>query len=343
MGAGYSSSSRTRRERAAAQDAMYTQNMPYPSAGPNPHYPWPQGQQTMQYRTPASNGQYYVGNMPYPQYQQQQRTMPPPVPEQTQRTSTIRNDVNLKKSSLRVTRDPSNPDVLLVSFSFDASAPCAVSVFFDVEELVRDSCRLAVGPSVLPPSARTTFDKGLSQKFIVAAPDGLLRSSVPSAVLFKPEAGRFPLVVRLETIKRAMPGAGAELPLPPGCALPPWVQAQTTYATLTEGHGGDVDTRVLKQKIWVEGVSYELQEIYGIEQVAVGATSTAADESAKECVICMSEARDTTVLPCRHMCMCATCARMLRHQTNRCPICRTTVEGLLEIKVESRQAACATP
>jgi hypothetical protein len=247
--------------------------------------------QTMQYRTPASNGQYYVGNMPYPQYQQQQRTMPPPVPEQTQRTSTIRNDVNLKKSSLRVTRDPSvrapsrgspsycrwnplvrppaarktgvkaahgasplfrtahtrsgcparglgrrqlslaasftlgvlhippraspqscpflaphplpclsgraqNPDVLLVSFSFDASAPCAVSVFFDVEELVRDSCRLAVGPSVLPPSARTTFDKGLSQKFIVAAPDGLLRSSVPSAVLFKPEAGRFPLVVR---------------------------------------------------------------------------------------------------------------------------------------------------
>jgi hypothetical protein len=53
----------------------------------------------------------------------------------------------------------------------------------------------------------------------------------------------------------------------PRCALPPWVQAQTTYATLTEGHGGDVDTRVLKQKIWVEGVSYELQEIYGIEQV----------------------------------------------------------------------------
>ena len=42
------------------------------------------------------------------------------------------------------------------------------------------------------------------------------------------------------------------------------------------------------------------------------------------------------VLPCRHMCMCSGCARMLRHQTNRCPICRTTVEGLLEIKVERR-------
>jgi hypothetical protein len=30
---------------------------------------------------------------------------------------------------------------------------------------------------------------------------------------------------------------------------------------------------------------------------------------------------------------------MLRHQTNRCPICRTLVESLLEIKVERRPAA----
>ena len=56
-------------------------------------------------------------------------------------------------------------------------------------------------------------------------------------------------------------------------------------------------------------------------------------ESGKECVVCLSETRDTTVLPCRHMCMCSGCARMLRHQSNRCPICRTPAESLLEIKV----------
>jgi len=31
--------------------------------------------------------------------------------------------------------------------------------------------------------------------------------------------------------------------------------------------------------------------------------------------------------------MCSGCAKVLRFQTNRCPICRQPVERLLEIKV----------
>jgi len=53
----------------------------------------------------------------------------------------------------------------------------------------------------------------------------------------------------------------------------------------------------------------------------------------------MSEPRDTTALPCRHLCMCGACARMLRGQSNRCPICRTPVESLLEIKVAAKDSA----
>lgn len=50
-----------------------------------------------------------------------------------------------------------------------------------------------------------------------------------------------------------------------------------------------------------------------------------------ECVICLTEARDTAILPCRHMCLCNDCAHQLRLQTNRCPICRTPVSSLLHI------------
>mmetsp|Transcript_46972 Transcript_46972/g.87562 ORF Transcript_46972/g.87562 Transcript_46972/m.87562 type:complete len:175 (-) Transcript_46972:440-964(-) len=57
----------------------------------------------------------------------------------------------------------------------------------------------------------------------------------------------------------------------------------------------------------------------------------------QECVICLSEPRDTAVLPCRHMCMCSACAHMLRHQTNRCPICRTIATDYLNIKVQSQE------
>lgn len=84
-------------------------------------------------------------------------------------------------------------DRLLVSFSFRATRPCEVSVFWDVEDV---KTRLVPGPYVLPPSTRTAFDKGLSQEFTSAPSDGLMLSSVPASILFSPEAGRFPLVVR---------------------------------------------------------------------------------------------------------------------------------------------------
>ena len=34
----------------------------------------------------------------------------------------------------------------------------------------------------------------------------------------------------------------------------------------------------------------------------------------------------------RHMCMCGDCATELRKQTSKCPICRDTVDSMLEIK-----------
>jgi hypothetical protein len=69
---------------------------------------WPQ---TMQYRVVSSNGQYFMGNAPYPQYasQSSMRAAPPPVADQTcarVNTTTITNAVMLEKASLKVTRDP---------------------------------------------------------------------------------------------------------------------------------------------------------------------------------------------------------------------------------------------
>ncbi|XP_028230511.1 E3 ubiquitin ligase Rnf157-like [Glycine soja] len=54
-----------------------------------------------------------------------------------------------------------------------------------------------------------------------------------------------------------------------------------------------------------------------------------------ECVICMTEPKDTTVLPCRHMCMCNECANALQHQFNKCPKCRQPIEELIEIKMNN--------
>ena len=55
--------------------------------------------------------------------------------------------------------------------------------------------------------------------------------------------------------------------LQPGAPQETWVQSQTTFVGLIEDDGLLLP-RVKKQKIWVEAVSYELQEIYGMEQAA---------------------------------------------------------------------------
>ncbi|KAG4929246.1 hypothetical protein JHK82_046309 [Glycine max] len=68
-------------------------------------------------------------------------------------------------------------------------------------------------------------------------------------------------------------------------------------------------------------------------------SSTAADfddnDPGKECVICMTEPKDTAVLTCRHMCMCGDCAKALRPQSNKCLICRQPIEELIEIKINN--------
>ena len=67
-----------------------------------------------------------------------------------------------------------------------------------------------------------------------------------------------------------------------------------------------------------------------------GEASAASAELAegRECVICLSAERDTTVLPCRHMCMCHECATALKTQTNKCPVCRADIESLLHIRIQ---------
>jgi len=51
----------------------------------------------------------------------------------------------------------------------------------------------------------------------------------------------------------------------------------------------------------------------------------------RECIICLSERRDTIVLPCRHMCLCAECAELLSNRADRCPVCREGCQALLQL------------
>ena len=347
---------------------------------------------------PPNNGQYYggwvpppPGVLPSPSMHPQQHPyhaqpyphgggrpspgpqpipLPPPPPptQQLTQTATIRNSVNLKKSSLKVTPLTEDPSKLLISFSFDASAPCVASTFVLATEDGALGNKLTTAHQ--PPAPKVKYPKGLHHKFpplnttndsseqqpIQQQP--IQQQHLVDVSLHKDDLGAlssanedtYPLVIRLEVItERGLRDGHSLDELQPGEQQQTWIQSQTTFAALHREDDGSWSVRVLKQNIWVEGTSYELQEIYGLEQasgrsgggsgsgggLASSSAAAAAAEEAEErlCVICLVNPRDTTVLPCRHMCLCSECASELRKQSSKCPICRYHIESLLHIRI----------
>lgn len=269
-------------------------------------------------------------------------------PPQMQKTYTIRNDVNLKKNTLKLVADEDNSALFHLEFAFDASTDCNIKIFYAAVEQVSADGTPSFKPlkgadGTHPAEARP---KGLNQTFRTRPSHALNTADyAPEELEYAAQHGRYPIVICLEAVggSSTSSNASGSSSAQPKSA----VQSQTTFASLTGGAGGDSrGVQPIKQKIQVGATSYELQEIYGIDGAAnaggegadSGSAAAAADggeggENSRECVICMTEPRDTTVLPCRHMCMCSECAKVLRMQSEKCPICRTPIEQLLQIKI----------
>ena len=176
---------------------------------------------------------------------------------------------------------------------------CSICVFFLAKEGA--NCSLtSVKPNISTP-VRAKFQKGLGQKFTQAPGTGVMLALFEDKELVKGgEDNVFPLVIRMETLPKSpstdQPPPDTE---PLGAQLPEYVHSQITQAVIERKDDDTYHVRVVKQIIWVGGVRYELQEIYGIENS--GGDNFDGNDAGKECVVCMSEPRDTTVLPCRHM------------------------------------------
>ncbi|MQL82317.1 hypothetical protein Taro_014793 [Colocasia esculenta] len=253
---------------------------------------------------------------------------PPALPYvEHQKAITIRNDVNLKKETLRLEPDEKNPGHYLVAFTFDATIAGSITVILFAKEGF--DCNLTSMKDNLLKPVTITFKEGLGQKFRQPSGTGIDFSMFEEAELLKEgEMEVYPLAVKAEASLSGEHGPVGDTEKMGS------LNSQITQAVFDKKENGEYQVRVVKQILWVNGTRYELQEIYGIGNSVDGEFD--GNDPGKECVICLSEPRDTTVLPCRHMCMCSECAKVLGFQTNRCPICRQPIERLLEIKVNNK-------
>ncbi|TPX49619.1 hypothetical protein SeLEV6574_g01350 [Synchytrium endobioticum] len=278
------------------------------------------------------------------------------------------------------TQTASQSTKYLLQFQFDAAAPCQLRIYQACREVA------VIGPlesratlykttqglidTIATPTRFGPFPVGLRQTF-VTPPSFSLDSSniiadtgeqqhnvcIPQVVIshrlsstqldstsVNSKGKTFPLIIVIEALEGMKPNNVEAHILP--CT------SQSTFVTFSmDDHG--LQSHVSKQKIMINGVSYLVQEIFGFTepttptQLPESSENAPQDEnSTRDCVVCLSELKDTVVLPCRHLCLCTTCASVLRLQGRstsgpssyasrvgvpKCPICRQPFHALLQI------------
>lgn len=191
-----------------------------------------------------------------------------------------------------------NVNILCYNSSFTCPEGCVVSlylfnsitIYFFAKE--GEGCILTPMKENQLAPVSVHFEQGLGQKFRQAAGTGIDFSVFEESELLKVgEKDVYPLAVKAD----ASPGNHDESDRSPTSSN---TNSQITQ-TMFEKEKGEFRVKVVKQILWVNGMRYELQEIYGIGN----STESDLDENdqGKDCVICWSEPRDTIVHPCRHM------------------------------------------
>uniref|UniRef100_A0A672PWX5 E3 ubiquitin-protein ligase n=1 Tax=Sinocyclocheilus grahami TaxID=75366 RepID=A0A672PWX5_SINGR len=225
---------------------------------------------------------------------------------------TLRSLVNIRKDSLRLVRYKDDSD----STPEDTGDPIllySVEFCFDTDARVAITLYFSSDPSMV--SETVHYKRGINQQFSLPSFKIDFTKWNPEELNFDLDKGVFPLVVQ---------------------------------AILDDGDDVTGHAHVLLAAFErVDRVSYLLQEIYGIENRNNQETKSTEDENSdnsSECVVCLSDLRDTIILPCRHLCLCNACADTLRYQANNCPICRLPFRALLQIRaVRKKTAATLSP
>ncbi|XP_011885753.1 PREDICTED: E3 ubiquitin-protein ligase MGRN1 isoform X2 [Cercocebus atys] len=256
---------------------------------------------------------------------------------------TLRSLVNIRKDSLRLVRykddadspteDGDKPRVLYsLEFTFDADARVAITIYCQASEEFLNGRAVYSPKSPSLQSETVHYKRGVSQQFSLPSFKIDFLEWKDDELNFDLDRGVFPVVIQAVVDE--------------GDVVEVTGHAHVLLAAFEKHMDGSFSVKPLKQKQIVDRVSYLLQEIYGIENKNNQETKPSDDENSdnsNECVVCLSDLRDTLILPCRHLCLCTSCADTLRYQANNCPICRLPFRALLQIRAVRKKPGALSP
>ena len=228
--------------------------------------------------------------------------------------------IGILGNELRLVRSKSKKNLWSLAFKYDAAIPCEVTVYFAAKELASaDSSR---APAFSVPSAAgplvVNCNAGQQVEF-VQEQHSMEHHFDPKKHSLEHEGNYYPVVVQLVS----------------GGATPQTSLYYGSLAGFAPTSSEEASITIVKQGIEVGGTFHILQEIYGLSgsrrEATGGDDATKELQAESECVVCLTDPKNTSLMPCRHLCVCQQCGKDLVERKMRCPVCREPVTELLTL------------
>jgi len=264
-----------------------------------------------------------------------------PAPPDIKQTRLMKNPANLKKHSLKIEGTTLTSQEL--TFEFDSLEPVEIIVKFLMHEELHSDDDTDGSPIVLIPQDNSanfpnpisvqSFPKGMNQ-FYRSTPFDITKWPASRLKFCREQPQDIPIVVELkvgERVRKTTKPCGG-IRVRQACSLYTYVSVDHAAQPRASIKAALLVADVFCQQMQYGSRRFNLKEVFGKERLADNEC-----EGNAECVICMTEPRDTAVLPCRHLCFCNYCAGIVRVQCDRCPICRQKVSSLLQFRREEEE------
>jgi len=260
--------------------------------------------------------------------------------------------VNIRKDSVRLIRAPysshkqdevistsetaisdvnSGGKLYNLEFTFDSECPCSVKVYYNASEKIVNNEVIYTSSDDKKCSDLVHFNSGINQQFCL--PTHLINPSNLHKNKSSPkwDFENIPIVIHITVQSSSQLG-----------------HSHIAYAVFEQAVDESWTIKLLKQKQMIDGTCYLIQEIYGIEnkykskhedEEADSDGCLDSDGDNTECVVCLSDMKDTIILPCKHLCLCNSCANQIRFQQSGCPICRQSFRALMQIRTIRKRSS----
>jgi len=97
-----------------------------------------------------------------------------------------------------------------------------------------------------------------------------------------------------------------------------------------EFNTSSAEIRLIQQKVLTNDGVFTLEEAYGLNS-----NRTDANDGQRECVICLTNDKNTLAKPCKHVSACFGCAQVIMASNRQCPICRQEISEIIPLDISS--------